>query len=550
MRPSFTTHLNRKIEQMEEAWKSLQQEWSSPVLGDLYRWSDHLFLLKGTETLNPVSEFAFNLKLLLKPYIDKPVLPGAAERDAITDQLAELKQAIQSQTGEKPSVHAARVLQLPKVRVDFKPELPAEASEPLVEGAEPNRLLALLDSDPAQARELATQLQFYGYTVEIFYRYSDLKEYVAFNVPGVILLEIPLHQNIPTVFSSLKNSAGKRIPLVFISERSDMFARLQAVKAGGDAYFTRPLAIQELIDQLDAMTAPPVPVAYRILIVDDSPTAVAFYTGVLQRAGMLTTVVTNPMQIMQPLIEFGPDLILMDMYMPGCNGLELAAVIRQQSGYVSVPIVFLSSETNLTKQMLAMHLGGDDFLTKPIQAEHLVSAITARAQRSRILRSYIERDSLTGLFNHNRSIEQLTLEINRAVRQAQPLTFAILDIDHFKQVNDNYGHSTGDRVIKNLSRMLQQRLRRTDIIGRYGGEEFVVILPDTSVENSMAVLDDLRVRFAQVDQFAMGEAFNCTFSVGLAGYPEYSDPSLLCQAADQALYRAKRRGRNRVEIAL
>jgi diguanylate cyclase (GGDEF)-like protein len=239
----------------------------------------------------------------------------------------------------------------------------------------------------------------------------------------------------------------------------------------------------------------------------------------------------------------------MDMYMPAGTGLELAAVIRQQPIYISTPIVFLSAETDLQKHLQAMQLGADDFLTKPILGGHLVSVVTARVQRSRILRSYIERDSLTGLYNHSRIKEQLELEIIGARRKNSTLVFAMLDIDHFKRVNDTYGHHIGDRVIKNLSRFLLNKLRRTDFIGRYGGEEFAIILPDTSEENSLKVLNRIREDFVKFPHYVQDTQFYTTFSCGLASFARYRDGTSLSRAADQALYEAKRAGRNRIRLA-
>jgi diguanylate cyclase (GGDEF)-like protein len=123
----------------------------------------------------------------------------------------------------------------------------------------------------------------------------------------------------------------------------------------------------------------------------------------------------------------------------------------------------------------------------------------------------------------------------------------MLDIDHFKIVNDTYGHPVGDRVIKNLSRLLLQRLRRTDIIGRYGGEEFAVILPDTTSENAVLVLNELREKFAHFRQYGEGTTFFSTISGGVASFPVYGEVNTLCNAADQALYKAKRAGRNQLQ---
>jgi diguanylate cyclase (GGDEF)-like protein len=211
--------------------------------------------------------------------------------------------------------------------------------------------------------------------------------------------------------------------------------------------------------------------------------------------------------------------------------------------------VFLSTETSLDKQLAAMRLGGDDFLTKPIQLDHLISSVTSRAQRSRILRSFMIRDSLTGLLNHTKTKEHLDLEVARAQRRQGSLVFAMLDIDHFKSVNDTYGHPTGDRVIKNLARLLQQHLRKTDVIGRYGGEEFAVVLIDTDGPAGLRALDRIRSHFAQIRQQSEGAEFTVTFSCGVATFPDYKSATELNDAADKALYEAKRGGRNQVILA-
>jgi diguanylate cyclase (GGDEF)-like protein len=158
------------------------------------------------------------------------------------------------------------------------------------------------------------------------------------------------------------------------------------------------------------------------------------------------------------------------------------------------------------------------------------------------------RDSLTGLFNHTHTLHLLDQEISRAGQKAQPLSFAMIDLDNFKKVNDTYGHPIGDRVLRSLAMFLKQRLRKTDHIGRYGGEEFAIIFPDTSVEDARNVLNEIRGRFAELQQPAGDRDFNVTFSAGVAGWQGESSQNL-CERADRALYRAKDEGRNCVEAA-
>ena len=274
-----------------------------------------------------------------------------------------------------------------------------------------------------------------------------------------------------------------------------------------------------------------------------------YYAAVLEAAGMITNTLFDPMATMERIIEFSPDLILTDLYMPGCSGLEPAQVIRQQIAYAAIPLVFLSSEKREEKQFSAIILGGDAFLTKLVSDSQLVASVTSRAERSRMLRSLMVRDSLTGLLNHSNIKQQLSLEVNRASRTCAKFAFVMLDIDYFKQVNDSYGHPTGDRVIKSLSQMLSRRLRKTDVIGRYDGEEFAVILVDTDRHEALKIIDGIRQGFANITHQSGNQKFSVTFSCGIAEFPDFDSDERLNDAADRALYEAKHRGRNRVVLA-
>ncbi len=416
----------------------------------------------------------------------------------------------------------------------------------------------LLEDSPPLIPDLETQLGFFRMPV---YKIGSIEE-LSFNAVTVglgpeikdkiILCDFALLDKMPGLEDRLQQltcRAGYGCVVVFMSDRDDFATRLRAVRAGGAAFFSPPVDISVVIDRVDGLRGAGKNEPYHILIIDDDPEQVSHTALILQQAGMITSVVSDPSQVVSVMIESRPELILMDLYMPNCDGLELTRIIRQQDSFVAVPIVFTSVENDREKQLAAIGSGADDFLVKPIKPEHLIKAVSLRAERTRSMRYFMERDSLTGLLNHSNLKASLSLEMQRANRIGREMSFAMIDLDRFKQVNDIYGHYSGDRVLKSLARLLQQRLRKTDVIGRYGGEEFAVILFDVGTTQAQRLLDDIRESFSLIRHRAGDEDFSVTFSCGIAGFPACSDALSIAEAADGALYRAKEAGRNQVVLA-
>ena len=334
--------------------------------------------------------------------------------------------------------------------------------------------------------------------------------------------------------------------MMSLCEHSGFADRLDAVRQGASDFIYAPFDREDLFARMsaveDRLTAPPL----RVVVAEDDPTLANFYQLTLEHAGMDVHVIDTPESMLNELAGLTADIIVMDLYLESCTGLELAQIVRQFPAYTTVPILFLSTESRITLQLKARHLGADDFLVKPLKPNQLVSAVTSRAQRYRDLKKLTDRDSLTGLLNHTNILRALDREMSAAARTKTDVVFAMVDIDHFKNVNDTYGHAVGDQVILRVTHLISNRLRRVDHVGRYGGEEFAVVMPNTEIASAMVILEELREACAAMVHESEEGPFSVTFSVGVASFPATKASADITQAADDALYKAKRGGRNQI----
>ena len=242
--------------------------------------------------------------------------------------------------------------------------------------------------------------------------------------------------------------------LICLAIRSDFDQLQQALRSGCDWCLPEGSALHTMVAQILEMDDRQEQEIFRVLIVEDSLTASMFIKRTLEESQISTQIIHDPSQVLIALKQYNPDLILMDMYMPNCTGVEAARVIRQHDEFLSIPIVYLSGETNIALQVDAMRLGGDHFLTKPFNPIFLNAIIKSKIERYRALRRSMYHDSLTGLLNHTSGKNVLDTLLSSVSHDQGDLSVVMLDIDHFKQVNDTYGHPVGDQVIRSLSWLL------------------------------------------------------------------------------------------------
>jgi diguanylate cyclase (GGDEF)-like protein len=518
----YANKLPARIGHIEGLWAALQARYDKKSLADFHREIHSLCGSSATYGYYALSQATRQLEAYLKVLIDQDFAIDPEQKQEVNFLLANLLPMSKFVSAEKLgslSFSLASVVE--------------------------NKIIYLVDKADDTAIDFREKLLDSGYLVRVQKDITQLQQALVVATPLVIILDIDSFDDAELAeFIAFRKAADVSVSLLCVSSEGDLQSRLKAVRAGGTGFFQKPIDsfyLTRMLDQLSDSTAKE---PYRILIVDDSQSLAEYHALILQDAGMITSISTKPLELMNLITDFQPDLLLMDIYMPDCSGIELAVVLRQQPLYTSLPIIFLSTEDDRIKQLSALNIGGDDFLTKPILPQHLVSAVRSRAKRSGILSAFMIRDSLTELLNHTTTLQQVAAELKRAEQESQALSLVILDIDHFKSINDTYGHPMGDYVLRKLAESLVSQLRKSDIVGRYGGDEFALILPKTNKEVSFQLCNRIREHFSRLNFKAEGVDFPVTFSMGISTFSDNQDVASLIDEADKALYQAKEQGRN------
>jgi diguanylate cyclase (GGDEF)-like protein len=292
----------------------------------------------------------------------------------------------------------------------------------------------------------------------------------------------------------------------------------------------------------------------RILVVDDDPFSARLVDTVLRAAGFGVILCTEPGKAFDLALQENPDLIILDVAMPGMDGFRLCQRLRAHPGLQITPVIFVTRKGDVEQRVRGLSVGGNDYVAKPFEPQELVARVRSHLQRLAELRELALRDGLTRCYNNKYFKRRLEQELSRAGRHHNTLTVAMIDIDHFKRINDSYGHPAGDAVLARLASILNASVRSHDVVARYGGEEFGIILIEAAAVEAGVVANRLRERI-QLHRFEVpavnGDPLtvSCTVSIGLASFQKGDTAASVLQRADTALYEAKNAGRNRVEVA-
>ncbi len=300
-----------------------------------------------------------------------------------------------------------------------------------------------------------------------------------------------------------------------------------------------------------------------ILIVDDSESLRNTIRMILIHSGLAGVCfeARTGLEGIKALVEKEVDLVICDVLMPEFDGCKFLAMKAQHQQLNEVPVIMLTSKEDVAMKIKTLEQGASDYILKPFDEGELLARVKVHL-KLKFLQDQLKKknaklhqlagiDQLTGFSNRHRFMESFEREFFRSKRHSIDLSFMIFDVDFFKQVNDRFGHLVGDAVLMQAGRMIEQRIRLSDLIGRYGGDELILLLPQTNLQGSLLLAEEIRQQIENSEFTGAREPLRITISAGVGSYPHLPLTTVdeLVQKADEALYRAKAYGRNRIEVA-
>lgn len=413
--------------------------------------------------------------------------------------------------------------------------------------------ILIVDADPGARAALTRLAGGEGMTTREAGSRAEAMAELSRRLPNGAIVEsrLPEGPGFELVEHLRRLPAGDSLAILMVGEPSSFANRVDAIHCGADGYFDKPLRPEVVMRRLEHLLERGRSETPRILSVEDDPDQADFIRGVMESAGYSVRVCSDPTNLDSDLSVFRPDLVLLDVQLPGTDGFAIARLIRQQEAHAALPILFLTTRAHLDSQIESMRAGGDDYLVKPVAPGLLLSAAAARIERARFLKSLLERDGLTRLLTHTAFLERARAMAEERSRDPRtPVAMILVDLDGFKSLNDRYGHPTGDAVLCSLAGLMRRRVRQSDLVGRLGGDEFAAIIENIREKEAVRLLERMRQEFSGMDHAsADGSRFQVTFSAGMAMLEPGMDAGLWRERADAALYSAKSKGRNRIAAA-
>jgi diguanylate cyclase (GGDEF)-like protein len=439
---------------------------------------------------------------------------------------------------------------LATVRTELRSEVARPVRFPPAEPTDEQPRVLLVDDDRELCAWIAAEAASLEIDCETAFSPTEARAVCAERPPTIVLLDLsfpPDGMADAYELMSELTAMSPPIPVLVLTVSGAFTDRVEVARRGGRGFLPKSMLPSEVLDAVVQFLARERLQATRVLIVDDEPAAVAAMRALLEPHEIAVSTLTEPLRFWETLEEVAPELLILDVDMPAVNGPELCRVVRNDPRWSGIAVIFVTAHKDPATIEGLFRAGADDCLTKPIVDTELITRVSNRLERIRLQRREADTDSLTGLASRRKSTEGLAQLLSLADRYSQPVSVAMLDLDHFKRVNDTHGHAAGDAALRGVGERLRRDFRGDDVVGRWGGEEFIIgmygMTRNDGVQRINETLECLRK-----EEFGVApDAFTVSFSAGVAEYPcDGRDLGAVVNAADEALYRAKEAGRSRV----
>ncbi len=543
---SFLNQVPGRVSAILENWHQLvHSDWDAKLLDVLIERISTLAESGSKFGVPQISQSGNSLLGHLSDYHDTGLKPQHDDVVALDGLIHAFKDA---------AIQACN--QQAEVLLSATHEHTAESVEPPSEG---EYAVFLLGIPEITAASLSRNLQAQGFDVRLLQNADEMIRHYDIN-PDEQCLLISHTDWLAKLFPESKQgglwnreSGLPGVPVAFIADSNDLKTRLAAMRVDASGYWSKPVDPFLVAKRVRELTSSGKETAYRILIVEDDPAQADFADVILSKAHFKCRCVTDPMQVMDALHDFKPDLILMDLYMPGASGTELTTIIREQNEFVDIPIVFLSGEQDLDKQLKALSFGGEDFLSKPIAPKHLISTVTNRIRRARQLSnrfgSPARSEMETGLHTRNYLLERLDamLITDSVLDEASAVVY--LQIDNPEHLIESVGIGGMDVVLVEVAKHLKRQLQSQDVLTRFGDSSLGLLLSRANLDEIAALAQRLCQSVAQEIIEVENSTLGITLSIGI--YPLQAgnqDSRSIIAHAQIASRQAQGEGGNRVKL--
>ncbi|HRG15530.1 MAG TPA: EAL domain-containing protein [Pseudomonadota bacterium] len=434
--------------------------------------------------------------------------------------------------------------------------VPAARAQPKpIRATAEKRIYHLTAGDPLSS-EIDQKLEGSRYPFDLIEDADTLREMLGAFAPAMVVVDAAFLPQLDAIGDSLRlarTRTSQKVALVVFADNNDIATRLKAMRAGADAFITLPTGAADALARIEELLEGEGGEPFRVLIIEDDRSQALFAESILRKAGMETRAVMDPISALEELNAFRPELILMDLYMPDCDGMELTTLIREREAYTNVPIVFLSGEHDEEKRFDALSAGGDDYLEKPIRPKHLISAVTNRVRRARATQKRVlahnPRDPVSGLYDRAHVLERVgeLLANDEAHRQGGGLLFLL--VDGAQNIRERIGLSAFDQLMGQAGAFLTGLVQARDIGARFGDTSFIVLAPESQEAELLELGGRIRQAFDQ-HVFEIGDrSITLAVAIGVATFGQnLGETAAMVNAAERACVAARQDPERRVAL--